>query len=263
MTHQGTPIFMARAAVVCRPLVDGEYPNTVNLRSLPQLGKKAHAVYNEMLSDRLHRFPQPLAHQERYQCSREVMGDKHNWFHELRHDAESVFWLLVWWAIHVRPKNPPNRSESSLIPLPTWQDLITVDIDTKADRRKHFLATLIDGDSWLDPAYAKMNILFQQMAQQIRTDLHWVNHGTTRTDCPEEMEKPDFLHEALQRLIFDFLMENEADEFMELETHTAHRSIQLPLSRVTDTPVSHISLGTAPIGSRQEAGRKRSRNKME
>jgi len=40
------------------------------------------------------------------------------------------------------------------------------------------------------------------MADQIYGDLYWASKGT---DSPVEMEKPDFLHEALQRLIFDFL----------------------------------------------------------
>ena len=36
------------------------------------------------------------------------------------------------------------------------------------------------------------------------------------------MEKPEFLHETLQRLIFDFLIEHKDEEFMELKTDATH-----------------------------------------
>jgi hypothetical protein len=45
----------------------------------------------------------------------------------------------------------------------------------------------------------------------------WNNRG----DRPKEMAKLDFLHEKLQRLISNFLIEHENDGFMESETYHA------------------------------------------
>jgi hypothetical protein len=57
-----------------------------------------------------------------------------------------------------------------------------------------------------------------------------------------EMEKPDFLHEALQRLIFDFLMQHKHERFMKFKTHATHRKIEAnPWQDFYQTPSSNTS----------------------
>ena len=115
MTRQGTPIFMARAAVVGRHL-DPRGP--FDLVGLPRLSEEAHTVYKEILINRLEQLPQPSEHQETFtrKCP---TGEQPTWSHELRHDAESAFWLLVWWAVHICPKSKCGAKDpngSSLTP---------------------------------------------------------------------------------------------------------------------------------------------------
>ena len=42
------------------------------------------------------------------------------WRHELDHDAESVFWLLLYWAMVVQPENSPKEK----VPSDSWSALI-------------------------------------------------------------------------------------------------------------------------------------------
>ena len=119
----------------------------------------------------------------------------------------------------------------------------------------HFLIELISGSrgSWLDPDYQELEPLFQKMAKQIRNDLHWA----PKTGAPDYMSEPEFLHEALQRVIFNFLVEHAESQFMELEKHRKHRKIE-------PTPRRNAELMTDP-GSRirVSAGMKRSRSMTE
>jgi hypothetical protein len=70
----------------------------------------------------------------------------------------------------------------------------------------------------------KLNTLFLQMARLILRDIYRVKKGAEEgANCSPEMEEPDFLHEALQRLIFNFLIEHEREAFMNLETGPTRR----------------------------------------
>ena len=244
MTHQGTPIFMAREAVQCRPIAS--HPWTGVFYGLPRLSDEAHQYYDVALQSRLASFPQPSTHQQRFvRQHREWIDFDYietlRWSHALRHDAESAFWLLVWWAVHIRSA---DSEDVSFIPSDVWSDLTTVDVDTKKDNRGDFLTGLIKtpNQPWLDPGYNGLAPLFQEMVQQICADLYWVKEGAPLGEaCPVEMEKPDFLHEALQRLIFNFLIAHRDEEWMTSPKHADHRKTELQ-SRNTDastvTPMS-------------------------
>ena len=96
---------MARALVADRPLASEQ---DFRLCDLPMLSPEAHKVYAEVFPERLERFPQPSLHQRRILHTLEESEleidhlDGLPWFHDLRHDAESSFWLLTWWAVHSR-----------------------------------------------------------------------------------------------------------------------------------------------------------------
>ena len=198
-THQGTPIFMARSVVKGRPNTREAWA-----RGLPRLERPALAVYSTLLPDRLKEFPQPQKNQVRRRLK---IPDE---THELRHDAESVFWLLVWWAIHLRPTSSP----SSMIDSKLFGALTNVNLAKGYDFRTMFLQTLDEGLPWLDPSYMELEPLFKQMATQLTGDLHWA--GSV------QMKDPEFLHEALQRIIFNFLLMNKAKSFMILVKDLNH-----------------------------------------
>jgi len=215
--RQGTPIFVARSVVAGHPLADE--PVFV-MYNLPQLSSGALSAYETHLRQRLNTFPQPTTNQSWVTISipahvdTSVKGLRElPWTHKLYHDAESVFWLLVWWAIHIRPTSPPSPKIDSK----TYGYLTSVDLASGRDGRTMFLQDLRRGYSWLDPSYERLEPLFKQMATQLMGELHWAES--------EEMKDPEFLHEALQRLIFDFLMRNKEASFMTLEKDLEPREI--------------------------------------
>jgi len=221
-TQQGTPIFMARSVVAGHPLT--LQPGVCVLRGIPSLSALALPVYSKLLPERLEKIPQPLKDQAMYfvmipewiSINQESLRSL-PWTHELWHDGESMFWLLVWWAIHLRSPNKPNSPSPSEIPDGLFRILTDVDPATGEDGRNHFISEIVRGRSWLDPEYRGLEVLFQQMATQLQGDLYWAKHGG-----PKEMKDPEFLHEALQRIIFNFLMENKTKHFMNLEKDPCH-----------------------------------------
>ena len=152
---------MARSVVAGHPLVPFIY-----FYGLPFLSGSAHTIYSELLSKRLERFPQPVGDQATNLVT--ISGDIDEdslcslpWTHELRHDAESCFWLLVYWAIHLRPK-PSKTSPPSEIKSAIFDSLTTVDLEAKQDTRDSFLNMLFKKVPWLDPAYRELEPLFLQ-----------------------------------------------------------------------------------------------------
>ena len=100
---------MARAAVVSHLIANN---GTIRVYGLPQPSDEAHEVYHEVLRDRLERFPQPPEyHQGFLRPLPEGINRNYvkqlSWSHALRHDAESAFWLLVWWAVHISSLRQP------------------------------------------------------------------------------------------------------------------------------------------------------------
>ena len=217
-------MFMARSVVGGHPLATCRF---LDLRGLPCLSGPAHAIYSKHLPERLERFPQPVDDQAAncVAISGEIDRDSLcslPWTHELRHDAESSFWLLVWWAIHLRPKSsessessepsPPSEIESFI-----FNSLTSVNLETKRDRRGAFLDGLANEVPWLDLAYRELEPLFIQMACHLRGDLYWANG---------QMKNPEYLHEALQRIILNFLMKNQTNGFMHLEKDPNPREVE-------------------------------------
>ena len=143
MTQQGTPIFMARSVVAGHPLTSGAPWEWI--RGLPLLSPVALPIYSTVLGDRLEKLPQPQENQKWHlvtipQGSRD---DKESlwslpWTHELRHDGESVFWLLVWWAIHLRPGSIPSSKIDSI----TFGYLTNTNLETGLDPRMAFMHLL-------------------------------------------------------------------------------------------------------------------------
>ena len=90
------------------------------------------------------------------------------------------------------------------------------------DPRVSFMQWLDTGTSWLDPKYQELEPLFLQIANQLRGDPYWAKYGSTA-----EMKDPEFPHEALQRIILNFLMENKTKAFMKLKKDpNNHREVE-------------------------------------
>ncbi len=117
--------------------------------------------------------------------------------HALRHDAESVYWVLVWWAICAAPEGRASSPVRSTL----WNNLTSSDCDDRPTMIK---------DSDLDPSYNALQSLLNNLASYLEHDLHWA------TEAP--FNDPEFLHEAFQRHILNFLIENKDEDFLLLPT---------------------------------------------
>ena len=248
---------MARALVAGRPLASEQY---FGLCDLPMLSPEAHKVYEQVFPERLKQFPQPSVDQNDHLCllTKPELKIDHlyglPWSHGLRHDAESSFWLLTWWAVHSR--DPATKDpDASKIGTDLWKQLTSVDPREKKDERPFFLQKLTspEGLNWLDPAYKNLQPLFRQMAIQIHQDNYWAKRAT---GCPQYMADPEFHHEALQRLILNFLMEHGNDGFMALQKHVKHRKIDSSPHQSSDiSSTGTIRLRFSVAGSASSGGK--------
>jgi len=137
--------------------------------------------------------------------------------HELRHDAESIFWLLFWWAIHACPQ---GDGEPSLIPASVWAPMTETSCDTRGGSFYNS-----GNDAILDDQYADLHTLLRSLAGELLTipDRHWATG--VHAD-------PEFIHEALQRHILNFLVKHKDSVFMDLPTRDQHRKADQSVSSV-------------------------------
>jgi hypothetical protein len=149
-----------------------------------------------------------------------------DWYHELRHDAESCFWLLIWWAIHLRPD---HNEVASKIRHTFWTDLVAPS-NAEDDARGGLLTKIVEKNGWLDPVYAPLESLIQSMALHLQVDLHWWDIDKH----PKEVGDPSYMHEAFQRHIFNFLVANRDAAFMSQKRHSKNREVEAAGSMTPD-----------------------------
>lgn len=218
MRHQGTPVFMARA-VVKGVRVHAE--EVFQLHDLPALSTAALGVYTQYLPGRLEEFPQPVEDQKGYICQvrfSDPDAQTFQWTHTLRHDAESAVWLLIWWVIHIRA--PTSIDPNTRMQDFPWSYLTSVNLVGNLDERHRFLSSMLAGMEWIDPYYEGLKPLFQRMARQIQGDLDWIDKAP---ETSEYMRKPDFTHECLQRIILDFLVDQDNATLLHSARHALFR----------------------------------------
>jgi hypothetical protein len=197
---------------------------THGFNPMPQLDV-ARDIYELQYPDRLQRFPLDKLISRREPTTSLLSPFQH----QLRYDAESVFWLFVWWSLQIRPAD--SKSED-FIHTQYWSNL-TGEIDCR-----HYFIHPGFPEGALHPEYEPLEGLLRQMAEQLTGD-----HGleSSRAD-------PEYLHEAFQRLILEFLFANDDKKFMGLETHNEFRKVK------GDTDVSQSSSYTSTGKRKREEG---------
>ncbi|PVF91556.1 hypothetical protein CPB86DRAFT_878448 [Serendipita vermifera] len=183
----GTPIFMARVVRSGR-ILSGSH----HFPAMPQL-EAGLENYSKHLPNRLTTFA-PNRAEEQYLEEDQVLE---HFQHQLRYDGESAFWLLLWWAVQAKPLTPED--DNNVIRKRLWDDLTCGDDvqDSRfplVDRFPRFVC---------HPAYQPLELLLKKMADQLKGDyelLDSVRLGNRNYD--------EYLHEALQRLIFEFLSQH-------------------------------------------------------
>ncbi|KAG9049632.1 hypothetical protein FS837_009722 [Tulasnella sp. UAMH 9824] len=190
VARTGTPIFMARAVGLERAL---QIPRRDQyLAPMPS----APDQYVEHYQDgRLEKFP---PQKSRYFIKGEDEGSA-PWRHELDHDIESVFWLMLYWAMTAQPKGGAAEYIATL----SWSCL-TGEVKARQMLLDGFRSGLtIEGT--FHSTFQPLGDLFEQLAEILcSVDRHWLPASDTRND-------PEYSAEAFQRLILQFLIDHEKD----------------------------------------------------
>ena len=229
--YQGTPIFIARA-------VERGGPVPPVLTIVPGIPNSPD-IYAEAHPDRVTKFR--IA--ERKTIDPEAVADKPHdgWRHELEHDAESVFWLLLYWAMVMQPKN--CRKEE--ISASSWSLL------NGNYTERGFLITLIkilpqlDSRGLTHSFYNRLLPLIKDLAAIILIDSHWLPESDPRKD-------PCYITEAFQRLILQFIIDNRGEEFMNRRVEQTFRKVQgmRPTTGWSATPVQSLAEQCESVSTR-------------
>lgn len=192
-------MFMARAMRLGRPLgITGE---RIIVPRIPELVPAVQAAYSAAHPDRSARFRCHTAWHTMYvdqACPAR---------HALRHDAESVFWLFVWW---LATAVPPGAHEGAINPA-VWSALTAG--EHGEDVREAAL-----GFGLGVREFGELDRLVTSLWSVVRPELHWA------TEAP--YTDPEFVHEAMQRHILNFLVANNASPFLRLSRATELRLVR-------------------------------------
>ena len=132
----------------------------------------------------------------------DIMEEKKiTYSHKLSYDAESMLWLLFWWAIQIQPK---DGNKQDRIPGYLWNTLTARD-----DCRHTFLR---DFPYTCHPTYRPLEVLLKSLFRQLSGYQEYLallpeEHDDTRM-------KDEYLHEAFQRILLEFIVQNKQEEFM-------------------------------------------------
>jgi hypothetical protein len=189
--------------------LDGLY----ELPAVPAVAPQLLTRYQDTLPGRLKTFPKNdielLEVPEEDESSSKFQ-------HLLRYDAESMFWLLLWWCIQAQPEG--DLSES--IPILYWAVLVEVDF-----RGPNFIGRF--PKNCLHSSYSGLRALLNDMGRHIQGDLKFSKI--------KEKKEPEYIHEVFQRLILNFLVTNESESFMDLEKADIPRPVENMVMKRTRT----------------------------
>ena len=123
------------------------------------------------------------------------------WRHELDHDAESVFWLLLYWVVGAQPA---EREKEEITPG-IWANLTG-----PVRLRTALLRSLSEEESLEELAhsfYQPLLPLLSNLAANLAVDRYWLDESEMRNN-------EEYVPEAFQRLILQFILENRDKEYM-------------------------------------------------
>ncbi|PPQ88346.1 hypothetical protein CVT26_013159, partial [Gymnopilus dilepis] len=104
----GTPRFIARAVSSGGPVKPPSQLPYVHFMPIPQLRGKSGGMYERKFPDRVNAF------QNAKQAETVKAVSEAKWRHSLYHDAESAFWLLVWWLVNAIPEHETKPKRMNL-----------------------------------------------------------------------------------------------------------------------------------------------------
>ena len=168
---------------------------------IPQVPKSPEC-YTTAHSDRIHDFPEET--DEALVDPRKLKNQSQDvgWRHELDHDVESVFWLLLYWAMVIQPAEGPPEG---YIHKGSWGNLLG---NYKA--REGLVSVLSSGGpptNLIHSVYEPLWPLISSLAAILVVDRHWLPESNVR-------KRPEYICEVFQRLILQFIVSNRDKGFM-------------------------------------------------
>lgn len=227
------------ARVVRGPLkVDDLY----TLPAMPLLNDQIATQYERLFPERSRQFSPP---NERELIAIQKAQIIEYTQHHLRHEAESIFWNLLFWVMTAQPTNKtktdPNAVAEGFKPtvLPAdWGSLVS----HGDSRNKSFIASDFE-KRLIHPAYSPIYTLLDEMRRHLRGDLELSKDKLKK--------RPDYLHEVFQRLIINFLAKNSKEPFMNLKRSKDLRQEDPSGMKLTSSGAVSPSNNPPPITSSQ------------
>jgi hypothetical protein len=124
------------------------------------------------------------------------------WRHGLDHDAESVFWLLLYWVVGAQPSAQRQKED---IVAGIWTNLTG-----PVSLRTGLLRSLSEEEPLEEVVhsfYQPLLPLLSNLAANLVIDRYWLDESEPRNN-------EEYIPEAFQRLILQFILENRDKEFM-------------------------------------------------
>jgi hypothetical protein len=150
------------------------------------------------------------------------------WRHELDHDVESVFWLLLYWAMVAQPEGCLGK----FIDSGSWTWMLK-----DSDHRAGLVSTLSSGpppQNLLHSVYEPVWPLISNLAALLVVDSHWIPESSAR-------KRPDYMCEAFQRLILQFIDSKRSENFMTCRVADSLRQVEgVPQSQALSTTPSQF-----------------------
>jgi hypothetical protein len=170
--------------------------------------------YASIHLDRIEKFPfadKMLIRQPGYNTS------QRQWQHDLDYDAESIFWLLVYWANTVQPVECSIED----INAGSWSYLL----GTAAARQTLLLglAQYQQKPGLIHSLYDLLRELIVSLAAILVVDQYWLAESDVRNDS-------EYINEAFQCLILNFIVTNSHEKWMGHSDEKCLRSV-LPVPR--------------------------------
>ncbi|KAH9985189.1 hypothetical protein BJV74DRAFT_847300 [Russula compacta] len=203
----GTPIFISRAVERGKPVpLDAPFYLQAEVPKSPGCYANAHAH-----SNRIDDFPEEI--EDLLVDPRKNKSQDDGWRLELDHDVESVFWLFLYWAMVAQPKGRPAEYINPI----SWASLLG-----NYEERDVFIWALRLGrvpENLTHSFYKPLSPLITSLAAILFVDKHWLPQSDVR-------KRPDYIYEAFQRLIIQFIVSNPDKDFMTCRVDNSLRRVQ-------------------------------------
>jgi hypothetical protein len=171
--------------------------------------------YAKVHPDRVKSFPPGLKELDINPKRIDVNKRDDGWRHELEHDTESVFWLLLYWAMVAQPVDCAKETIDSF----SWSGLLG-----DSEKRQSLVEILSKRtpSNLTHSFYEPLQPLIEDLAGLLVIDRHWLSES----DPPDPRSDLYYLNEAFQRLIIKFMIDNKDEEFMHRRVKTIFRKVE-------------------------------------